>query len=50
MSQLKETCNLLDDTLLEYFETMESVYQKQEELDNCMKDGFLLMAKVSNDN
>ena len=47
MSQLKETCNLLDDTLIEYFETVELVHQKQEELDNCMKDGFLLMAKVS---
>ena len=47
MSQLKETCNLLDDTLMEYFDTLESVNQKQEELNNCMRDGFLLMAKVS---
>ena len=46
MSQLKETCNLLDDTLVEYFETLELVSEKQEELNNCMRDGFLLMAKV----
>ena len=47
MSQLKETCNLLDDTLIEYFDTLESVNQKQEQLDNCLRDGFLFMAKVS---
>ena len=49
MSQLKETCNLLDDTLIDYFDTLESVNKKQEQLDNCMRDGFLFMAKVSRD-
>ena len=31
---------------MEYFDTLESVNQKQEELNNCIRDGFLLMAKV----
>ncbi len=46
MSQLKETCNLLDETLLDYFTTLEEVYKKQTELNDCIKEGFLLMAKV----
>ena len=46
MSTLKALCNELDEDIFAYFDTLNQVFQKQNEMNELLKDGFLLMAKV----
>ena len=47
MSELKIVCQHLDSLIVEYFDTQDELFMKQERLASDMKDGLFLMAKVS---
>ena len=43
---LKCICEKLDETVVEFFSTLDKIYATQHELEKVMKDGYFLMAKV----
>lgn len=47
MTQLKNVCGELDNITLEYFDNVEQLQSCQQQIDDLMKDGFFLLAKVS---
>ena len=46
MPALQEICLYLDEVTEQFFQTLDTIYEQQEKLDNLLANGFSHMAKV----